>query len=270
MKYNAQKGSELFFEPSATRRIAVLLKNSSDPFFFVVAMVAVSLCGCGGLAARGLNAEGVRKFERAQYEQSLAQFQQAVQNDPNSADAYYNLGAVYHRMGTLNCRPPDLEQAERYYNQCLDHDADHAECYRGLSVLLAEQGRTEEAFRLLEGWADRRGDLAEPKIELARLREETGNLAAAKERLVEALAIDPNHPRALSALGNLQEKAGEQSQALANYQRSLWHDRFQPQVAARIASLQAGLPTTVTGVAPVTVPPGAATQTATRANGLLR
>jgi len=234
----------------------------------LVALAIVPLAGCGGLAARGRNAEGVRQFEQARYDQSLAQFQQAIQNDPNSADGYYNLGAVYHRLATLNHRPSDYAQAERCYNQCLDHDVDHAECHRGLAVMLVEQGRTEEAFRLIEGWADRRADLAEPKIELARLLEETGKPTAARERLVEALAIDPDQPRALAALGHMQEQSGDRAQALASYQRSLWHDRFQPDVAARIASLQSSLPAAPTVT--VETPSTPATRLAGRGTGTLR
>ncbi|MBN1588427.1 MAG: tetratricopeptide repeat protein [Pirellulales bacterium] len=240
---------------------------SAVPLWFA-ALVVLPLCGCGSFAARGLNAEGVRKFEQAQYDESLGQFQKAIANDPSNPDAYYNVGAVYHRLATLNNRKSDYEQAEYYYNQCLDREADHAECHRGLAVMLVQQGRSEQAFRLLQGWADRRADLAEPKIELARLHEELGDRSAAKERLVEALAVNPNNPRARAALGHLQEGMGEYAQALANYQQSLWQDQFQPDVAARIASLQAGLPTPTT----VTVegPSSSTTRMASRGTGTLR
>ena len=123
----------------------------------------------------------------------------------------------------------------------------------------------EQGFRLIEGWADRRPDLAEPKVELARLMEETGQLETAKERLIEALALDPNHPRALAALGKLRETTGQHAQALADYQRSLWFNRFQPEVAARVAALQSTVPT-----APLVEVPPAGTQMATGSTGTLR
>ena len=110
-------------------------------------------------------------------------------------------------------------------------------------MLLAEQNRSEEAFRLMEGWVDRRPNLPDPKIELARLFDESGDRNSAKERLIEALAIDPDHPRALAALGSIRQQMGEHAQALADYQRSLWHNRFQPEIAARVASLQSTLNT---------------------------
>ncbi len=122
-------------------------------------------------------------------------------DDPNDADAYYNLAATYHRMGRLEHRQSDLDQAECYYNQCLDRNPNHTECYRGLAVLLAEQGRKDDAFRLVEGWVQRQPTSADAKIELARLNNEFGNRQAAQEQLIEALAVEPDNPRALDGLG---------------------------------------------------------------------
>jgi tetratricopeptide (TPR) repeat protein len=142
-----------------------------------------------------------------------------------------------HKTGTLYNRPNDLRQAEHLYNQCLQRDSNHVECYRGLAVLLSETGRTDSAYRLLENWSAMNVQSPEPKIELARLHEEFGQPEQAKARLVEALAGDPHNARALTALGRLRDQEGDHAQALANYQRSLEVNRFQPQVASRITTL---------------------------------
>jgi Flp pilus assembly protein TadD len=110
----------------------------------------------------------------------------------------------------------------------------------------------------MEGWAARSPFLAAPKIELARLYEESGNKEAAKHQLVEAVTVDPTNARALAALGKLREDGGETAQALANYQRSLQLDPNQPQLAARVASLSTPVfsapPTTAPDTRMVTVP----------------
>ncbi|HPP54236.1 MAG TPA: tetratricopeptide repeat protein, partial [Thermoguttaceae bacterium] len=111
-------------------------------------LACLGLAGCGSVASRGINAEGVRLFQQSRYDEALQQFQKAVYLDPKDADGYYNLAATYHRLGVLNQRPSDLKQAEHYYHMCLDQNPDHRECYRGLAVLLIEQGKGEEAFRL--------------------------------------------------------------------------------------------------------------------------
>jgi tetratricopeptide (TPR) repeat protein len=138
----------------------------------------------------------------------------------------------------MNNQQSDLEKAETYYNLCLDRNRNHSDCYRGLAVLLAEQGRNQEAFRLVEGWVSQQPTSPDAKIELARLCEEYGDRNTAKEHLIEAITLQPDNARALAALGKIREDSGDTAQALANYQRSFWYDRSQPQVASRISALQ--------------------------------
>ncbi len=226
------------------------------PVVFPLLAIAVGLfSGCGGLAARGKNAQGVRLFQHAQYEEALSQFQNAANRDPDNADACYNMGAVLQRLGTINNDPGQLAQAENYFNQCLDRDENHQACNRALAVLLVQTERKDAAFRLLRGWATRQPGLADPRIELARLHEEFGDRAAAKERLLEALAIDHENPRALAALGHLREASGEYAQALSDYQQSLWQNRYQNGVAARVAALAGAA-----GPSPVLTAPNGATR----------
>lgn len=219
-----------------------------------LAIAAVALAaGCSQMNSQALNSEGVRLYQAGNYQQAADQFQRAIANNPKSATSYYNLAAALHKSGKLTGNGNDLQQAERLYNQCLEYDPNHTECYRGLAVLLAETGRTDASFRLLEGWAARSPQMADPRIELARLLEEQNNTQMASARLVEALAIDPHNSRALTALGRLREVEGDRAQALANYQRSLALNRHQPEISMRVAALQAagaGLP-----ASPLVAPP---------------
>lgn len=244
--------------PSATRRQAGEIGRRFAEWTLATFWIA-AVAGCGGFAAQGLNAEGVRLFDQTRYPEAMQQFQRAVDQDPQNADGYYNLAAAYHRLALVNGRPADVAQAERYYYLCLDRNPEHRECYRGLAVLLAQQSRAEEAFRLLQGWADRRPNSAEPKIELARLHEEYGDRKGAKQELADALLVDSANPRALAAMGRLRELDGDRAQALNNYQQSLAADQFQPDVATRVATIQS----TGGGWQPVSAPSGG-TQTVSR------
>ncbi|MCA9261851.1 MAG: tetratricopeptide repeat protein [Planctomycetales bacterium] len=221
----------------------------------------VLLSGCNQMTSQALNSEGVRLYQSGSYQAAADKFQQAVANDPKGATSYYNLAAALHKNGKLLSRREDFDQAERLYNQCLEYDPDHTECYRGLTVLLTETGRQDAAFRLLQGWAQRSPQLADPRIELARLYEETNHYGQATSQLVEAITIDPHNSRALTALGRLREMAGDRAQALANYQRSVAINRFQPEVQARIAALQASGAVTTPVIA---LPPAQQTQTASQ------
>lgn len=208
------------------------------------------------------NSDGVRMFEQAYYQGAQQRFIQAIQSDPNNADGYYNLARTYHQLGKLHNQPADLQQAESYYHQCLDRDPNRTDCYRALAVLLVDEGRATDAFRLMEGWAARNPSAAAPKIELARLYEESGNRDAAKNQLIDAVTVEPTNARALAALGKLREDAGETMQALANYQRSLQLDPNQPQLAQRVAALSTPVVVTTPpgGSRVVTTPPAGVTR----------
>ena len=204
------------------------------PSLLVLTVLVTSGCK---VAADGQNLQGVRMYQQGQYEGAMQQFQKAVVTNPGNADAYYNMAATLHRMGVARNDQNLLGQAETAYNQCLDLDADHVDCHRGLAVLLAETGRSDRAFTLLKNWAIRSPGNADARIELARLYEEFGDPEAARIQLTEAIHIDENNARAWSALGRLREQSGDYVQALANYQRSYGLNRFQPEIAERIAAL---------------------------------
>ena len=240
------RAAQLLFAPIAANATVSIRSNnfprhpSSHASWFVAALLtcALSTGGCSNIASQAANVEGVRLYQQGNYQQASDRFQQAIAQDPKSPEGYYNLAAALHKTGTLYTRQSDLQQAENLYNQCLERDPNHTECYRGLAVLLNESGRQEEAFRLLNNWASASPESPDPKIEVARLLEEVGQTEQAKAELVAALTIDPHNARALTALGRLRDQSGDHVQALANYQRSLSLNRFQPEVAARVAQLQ--------------------------------
>jgi tetratricopeptide (TPR) repeat protein len=208
------------------------------PVFGLVGLSLLCLATGCHVAASGSNVAGVRAVQSGQSMAGVDHFQKALHHEPTNADAYYNLAATYHELGKKNGDPSMLQQAEALYNKCLDLSADHPECHRALAVLLIDTRRSENAFTLLERWAQRSPTIADPKIELARLYEEFGDKNSAMNHLNQALAIDSQSSRAWAALGNLREQSGDVTQALANYQRSYQLNNFQTELGHRIASLQ--------------------------------
>ncbi len=134
-----------------------------------------------------------------------------------------------------------LKQAETLYNQCLDQDANHPECHRGLAVLLVETGRSDRAFTLLKNWVIRAPESEDARIELARLYDEFDDRSSAQRQLEYALTINPRSPRLLIALGHLREESGDYAQALVDYRRALEVNPRMPQVSGRVAALQSRL-----------------------------
>lgn len=117
-------------------------------------------------------------------------------------------------------------------------------------MLLVETGRSPEALEQLQQWAAREPNNAEPRIELARICHEQGDEFDAENYLVDAVALDPDNPRALVALGQIREASGDSRQALANYSRALEIDRNQPTVVAKVATLAGDTSAPVIATAP--------------------
>jgi tetratricopeptide (TPR) repeat protein len=205
--------------------------------FLCAALLLAAGTGCH-MASTGYNVEGVRMYEQGNHQAAIGRFQQAITNDSQNADAYYNLARTFHTTGQQRGDAQSLKHAEMLYNQCLDVEADHVDCHRGLAVLLAEMGEPEKGFNLLKNWANRRPEMSEPRIELARLYEEFGDADTATKHLQSALLVDSDNPRAWAALGRLRELDGDYAQAMVNYQHALNRNAVQGGVAQRIAALQ--------------------------------
>ena len=197
----------------------------------------VSIASGCGMVATGQNMQGVRLYEQGQLYGAMEKFQQAMVNDPNDADAYYNLASTLHRMGAANNDANALQQAEQMYNECLNRSPDHTDCHRALAVLLVETDRSDRAFVLLKNWAIRSPQNADARVELARLYREFGDTKTAELQLQQALQLDQTNKRAWTAMAWIRESKGDYTQALANYQRAYTLNGYDPALANRIAAL---------------------------------
>lgn len=213
--------------------------------FRLGAGLLILFCGLGSsgcrMMATGQNAQGKRLYEQGQYAAAIESFNQALRNDPRNADALYNLGATWMQMGRAQKNPAWLQTADQYFRSALSVDPSHVDSYRSLVAIMVESNRVADAWQLLQSWRASAPMMAEPVIEMARMQAETGNQAAAKQLLVDALNIEPNNARALASLGRMREQSGELQLALDNYIRSYQANNLQPEVAQRIAALQGTL-----------------------------
>lgn len=194
--------------------------------------------GCNYSANRQ-NAMGRAAFLNGQYSQAINQFQQALNADPQNADAMYNLGATYYTLGKQSRNNQWINQAEQLYRQAIGSNDQHVDAHRSLAALLVESGRQNHAFDLLTAWRQRYPQSAEPLIELASLYQELGDQNQATNLLADALQVDGTNPRALKAMGYVRETQGQLNLALDNYLRSYQLDARQVDVANQINQLRA-------------------------------
>ncbi|MGI9518026.1 MAG: tetratricopeptide repeat protein [Pirellulaceae bacterium] len=200
-------------------------------------LLCIGISGCN-VTSSGHNMYGRQLYDQGQYAAAIESFQQALRDNPQSADAYYNLAATYSHLGRQQNNANSLQQADQLYRYSIALNPANGDAYRGLTALMMQNGQTAEAFQMMQTWRAQMPQSAEPAIELARMYHETGNRQQATQLLVDALNVEPTNARALKALGSIREESGQYQLALDNYIRSYQANNLQADVAQKIAALQ--------------------------------
>lgn len=196
--------------------------------------------GCR-FAANRQNSIGRQAYESGQLAQAVNRFQQALNLDPNNSDAYYNLASSYYQMGKQAKNSQWVNQAEQLFRQSIAINDQNSNAHRALAGLLIESDRQQSAFDLVDDWRRRHPTSAEPLIEIACLYQEYGDNRRATDFLSDAVRLDPQNIRALSALGHVREAQGQLNLALENYNRAYQLDNRQIEVARRIQDISSRL-----------------------------
>lgn len=194
--------------------------------------------GCNHMTSYVNNRAGKLRYNWGNYALAKDEFQRAIANNPRNPDYYHNLAAAC-------CRSGDYATGEQYYYQALSLDPTHQPSYHNLALLMQQNGRDEEAGRLLQGWADTQPDSESANIELGWYRKNHGDFAGAEQALTQALQVNPKNHIAAAKLGELYDEQGRPAEALALYEQSMQRRWDQPQVQARIAGLKTSYPGTM-------------------------
>ena len=89
------------------------------------------------------------------------------------------------------------------------------------ALFLLEQGRTTDGISILENVVEAAPDVSGPRIDLGIAWRREGNLEAAEEHLVQARALNPNHPVIHNELGIIYRQTGRFAEARRSYEAAL-------------------------------------------------
>ena len=168
---------------------------------------------------------------------AISEFQNAVNQSPDSPDGYYNIGMTYHTLAQSNREATYYAQAEQYYKLCLSKNANHENCREKYADLMFETGRVPEAFNFLHDWEVVNRHAAAPKLAMAKLYNDAGRPEDALTYLNAAALKEPQNVRVYNDLGQLREAHGDTALALENYRISYQLNPLQPEIATKIAQL---------------------------------
>jgi tetratricopeptide (TPR) repeat protein len=195
---------------------------------------------------------GAQFFQRGYLEQAAAFFQQALRDDPSSAEAIYGLGSVYLNQ---NKNAAAREMFERGLRQSASYPDTLPDTWNNLGVISTRENNLAEAiqdfenalkinpnhllsldnlgnaYRLQKRWADAREvleralsiarDDPEANYSLGMVYAQTDDTTKAYDYLQRALQARPDYPEALNNLGVLYLVTQRPDEAVAAFQRCI-------------------------------------------------
>ena len=157
---------------------------------------------------------GILQSERSKLESALADYDRALEINPQDSDIYNNRGNIYYTRGELKLALAD-------YNKALEFDSQNSLAYKNRSGLHRYKGEFELAFADLNRALKINPRYAEAYNNRGLLYSEQGEFELAFADLNRALKINPQLAEAYYNRGNLYNNRREAESALADYNQAL-------------------------------------------------
>lgn len=129
-------------------------------------------------------------------------YYEALKNDPQELSALYNLGIIAKEQGKQ-------EDAEKFFKQVLSLKSNHYLGHIGLGEVYINQGKNDQAIKVLNEVIKIQGYMTEPRLLKAQALEKKSNYAGALQEYQEVLKYVPNQATALSAIKRIQKLGGD-------------------------------------------------------------
>jgi rhomboid protease GluP len=139
-------------------------------------------------------------FERKQYNDAVAQFEQSLKLDPKDGYAQARLGASYAHLERW-------QQAEPLLREALRRQPENAETLLYLGAALRGMGRTEEALQEIRKSVRNDPSSATGQFILGSLLMEKGQVPQAIAAMREAVRLNPDNDTYKDALANAEARA---------------------------------------------------------------
>jgi len=165
--------------------------------------------------------------DRGDLDTAAKLLREAADADPNSAEAWMNLGVVHERRKQWG-------EAIAAYKESIARKPDEAEGYNKLGVALRQAGKVDEAISALRRAIAVDPDLTGPYNNLGLIYRERGDAAQARQVLETGLTMAPRSAVLLNSLGSLMVDAGDVDGGIAAFEKALSHN---PKYAEALSNL---------------------------------
>jgi len=173
------------------------------------------------LSARDHMERGIAYHDEGELDEAVAEYEKAVELDPNNADAHRNLGTAYGEQGRL-------EESAAAYERAIEIDPQFGEAYGDLTVTYFRLGRIPEALEAGEKAIELSPDYALGHNNLGFVYKEQGKLDKAVAEFEKAIELDPSDPKPHNNLGILYKEQGEFDRAIDAFEKAIELDPSDP------------------------------------------
>ena len=190
---------------------------------------------------------GLAFFQQRRADEAIAQFQKALEIQPDYAEARYNLGTVLIQQGRLDEAIAQLQKA-------LEIKPDHASAHKNLGIAFLQQGRMDEVIAHFKKSLEIRPDQVEIQNNLAWLLATCPQASLRSGKQAVELAQRANqltgakNPNFLCTLAAAYAEAGRFSEAVETAQRALplaeaqYNTTLADDIRSELNLYQAGVP----------------------------
>ncbi|NLN36192.1 MAG: tetratricopeptide repeat protein, partial [Candidatus Cloacimonetes bacterium] len=166
-------------------------------------------------------ARGETYLKEAKWEQAYADFNQAIELEPENAEAYRYRGATYHKLG-------DAKSALKDYNQAIKLDPNKSDLFLNRGILQADSGDSQNALVDLNEAIRLNPSNAMAYHMRARVYSEAwfdgDSIDHALEDFEQAIKLDPNDPEVYVSRAQLWSEPSfpkGKKEALADYNQAI-------------------------------------------------
>jgi tetratricopeptide (TPR) repeat protein len=158
--------------------------------------------------------QAVAAVEAEDYSTALSSFESIVEDDPEFAEAYFNMGFVYGKMN-------ELEKARERYEKATQVRPEYYEAWVELANLFNGEHLYEKSLEAFEKAIALKADEISTLYNYGAVALNAGVMPKAQEAFGKLLAIDPNHAAANYQLGMVLVNLGKNEEALSFLEKYL-------------------------------------------------
>lgn len=177
---------------------------------------------------------GFEFYERGYFAEAQSFFQQALKDDPQSAEAYYGLGSAYLQQQKTN-------EARQCFERVLQLHAAYPgtvpNAWNNLGILSAREGNTDLAIQQFQRALQIDPEHSIALQNLGSAYRQKKDLPAAKQALEQSLTLNPEEPEANYSLGMVYAQQNDPTHAYEYLQKALAERPIYPEALNNLGVL---------------------------------